>query len=141
MLDKPPLRIGNVSNATGDHPEAMARMVRSGNVEIITGDWLSEMNIAWKITKRDVDPNLGYEQGFYDQLETCPGDIMTRDIRGIVNAGALNTTALFEKVKALCKKRGYPSYVVAAVLGDDVSGLLDKTNPTTGCRMAFSFLI
>ncbi|KAM0334510.1 hypothetical protein ACHAQA_001539 [Verticillium albo-atrum] len=130
MLDKPPIRIGNVSGATGDHPEAMARMVRSGNVEIITGDWLSEMNIAWNaITKRDVDPDLGYEQGFYDQLETCIDDIMSRDIRVVVNAGALNTTALFEKVKKLCTLRGYPADIVAAVLGDDVSGLLDKNDP------------
>ncbi|KAK1853847.1 DUF1446 domain protein [Colletotrichum chrysophilum] len=128
MIEKPPIRIGNVSGATGDHPHAMARMVRSGNVQVITGDWLSEMNIAWNaITKRDVDPNLGYENGFYEQLEDCIDDIMTRDIRVVTNAGALNTTALFEKIKALCRRKGYPESVVAAVLGDDVSGLLEGT--------------
>ncbi|KAJ4999829.1 hypothetical protein K4K48_003498 [Colletotrichum sp. SAR 10_66] len=129
MIEKPPIRIGNVSGATGDHPHAMARMVRSGNVQVITGDWLSEMNIAWNaITKRDVDPNLGYENGFYEQLEACIDDIMTKDIRVVTNAGALNTTALFEKIKALCRRKGYPESVVAAVLGDDVSGLLQDTN-------------
>ncbi|GKT97015.1 DUF1446 domain protein [Colletotrichum tofieldiae] len=103
----------------------MARMIRSGNVQVITGDWLSEMNIAWNaITKRDVDPELGYENGFYEQLEECIDDIMTRDIRVVTNAGALNTTSLFEKVKKLCKRKGYPESVVAAVLGDDVSSLL-----------------
>lgn len=130
MIEKPPLRVGNVSGATGDHPEAMARMVRSGDVQVITGDWLSEMNIAWNaITKRDVDPDLGYEQGFYDQLETCLDDIMARDIRVVVNAGALNTASLFRKVKKLCADRGYAPGVAAAVLGDDVSGLLNKEDP------------
>ncbi|KAF4897306.1 hypothetical protein CGCVW01_v013747 [Colletotrichum viniferum] len=84
------------------------------------------MNIAWNaITKRDVDPNLGYEIGFYEQLEDCIDDIMTKAIRVVTNAGALNTTALFEKIKALCRKEGYPESVVAAVFGDDVSGLLE----------------
>ncbi|KAL0765301.1 hypothetical protein CaCOL14_012050 [Colletotrichum acutatum] len=129
MIDKPPIRIGNVSGATGDHPHAMRRMLRSGNVQVITGDWLSEMNIAWNaITKRDVDPDLGYENGFYEQLEECIDDIMTKDVRVVTNAGALNTVALFDKVKELCKRKGYPESVVAAVLGDDVSGLLQDTS-------------
>lgn len=43
------------------------RMVRSGNVKVITGDWLSEMNIAWNaITQAgEVDPDLGYENDFF----------------------------------------------------------------------------
>ncbi|WZH40963.1 DUF1446 domain-containing protein [Fusarium acuminatum] len=122
MLDRPPIRIGNVSGATGDHPHAMARMVSSGNVDVITGDWLSEMNIAWNaITKQEVDPNLGYENGFFEQLEECLDDIMQRDIRVVTNAGALNTDALYNKVRELCEKRGYGDCVVAKVLGDDVS--------------------
>ncbi|KAK2046160.1 DUF1446-domain-containing protein [Colletotrichum somersetense] len=129
MIEKPPIRIGNVSGATGDHPHAMARMIRSGNVQVITGDWLSEMNIAWNaIAKRDVDPGLGYENGFYEQLEACVDDVMAGGIRVVTNAGALNTIALFEKVKTLCRAKGYPESAVAAVLGDDVSGLLrDKS--------------
>ncbi|KAM0225158.1 hypothetical protein ACHAQD_001089 [Fusarium lateritium] len=122
MLDRPPIRIGNVSGATGDHPHAMARMVSSGNVDVITGDWLSEMNIAWNaITKQEVDPNLGYENGFFEQLDECLDDIMQRDIRVVTNAGALNTDALYNKVRELCEKRGYADCVVAKVLGDDVS--------------------
>ncbi|KAF6825814.1 hypothetical protein CPLU01_10011 [Colletotrichum plurivorum] len=127
MIEKPPLRIGNVSGATGDHPHAMSRMVRAGNVQVITGDWLSEMNIAWNaITKRDVDPALGYENGFYEQLESCLDDIMSNDIHVVTNAGALNTLSLFEKVKALCRRKGYPETLVAAVLGDDVSELVSR---------------
>lgn len=125
MHFKPPVRIGNVSGATGDHPHAMARMVRSGDVHVITGDWLSEMNIAWNaIKKQEVDPSLGYENGFFDQLEECIDDIVARDIRVVTNAGALNVTSLYAKVKDLCVQRGYPGVVVAVVLGDDISDLL-----------------
>ncbi|KAK6215701.1 hypothetical protein QIS74_08720 [Colletotrichum tabaci] len=135
MIEKPPIRIGNVSGATGDHPHAMARMVRSGNVHVVTGDWLSEMNIAWNaITRRDVDPGLGYEVGFYEQLEACLDDVMARGIRVVTNAGALNTAALFDKVRKLCESRGYPAGSVAAVLGDDVSGLLRRDRSSTRRR-------
>ncbi|KAM0460422.1 hypothetical protein ACHAPV_004689 [Trichoderma viride] len=122
--EKPHVRIGNVSGATGDHPHAMARMVRSGNVHVITGDWLSEMNIAWNaITKQEVDENLGYEDGFYQQLEECIDDIVAKDIRVVTNAGALNVMSLYNKVKRLCEERGHDC-VIAAVLGDDITDLL-----------------
>jgi hypothetical protein len=125
MLQKNPVRIGNVSGATGDHPHAMQRMVRSGNVDVITGDWLSEMNIAWNaIIKQEVDSNLGYENGFYEQLEECLDGIMERDIKVVTNAGALNTMMLYKKVQKLCQDRGYENSIVAAVLGDDVSDLV-----------------
>src|SRR5690348_4567193 len=108
MIEKAPIRIDNVSGATGDHPHAMARMLRSGNVDVITGDWLSEMNIAWNaIVKREVDPGLGYENGFYEQLEECIDDIMSRDVRVVTNAGALNTLALVAKIKQLLERKGY----------------------------------
>ncbi|KAL7931895.1 hypothetical protein V8C35DRAFT_308820 [Trichoderma chlorosporum] len=130
MIEKPHIRIGNVSGATGDHPHAMARMVRSGNVHVITGDWLSEMNIAWNaITRQEVDESLGYENGFYQQLEECIDDIVARDIRVVTNAGALNVMGLYNKVRHLCEQRGYENCVVAAVLGDDITDLLmDKVS-------------
>ncbi|KIW25058.1 uncharacterized protein PV07_10730 [Cladophialophora immunda] len=135
MLTKPPIRIGNVSGATGDHPHAMKRMVESGDVHVITGDWLSEMNIAWNaITKRDVDPDLGYEDGFYLQLEECLDQIMEQDIKVATNAGALNTMSLFRKVQALCVARGYKDTVVAAVLGDDVSELVTDPDKRRASR-------
>ena len=100
-------------------------MLRSGNVDVITGDWLSEMNIAWNsIVKQEVDPNLGYENGFFEQLEECLDGIMERDIKVVTNAGALNTAELYRKVQKLCQDRGYGDCVVACVLGDDVTDLV-----------------
>lgn len=135
MLDKPSIRIGNVSGATGDHHHAMKRMVTSGDVDVITGDWLSEMNIAWNaIVKRDVDPDLGYENGFYLQLDECLDEIMAKGIKVVANAGALNTMSLYRKVVALCVERGYTNTVVAAVLGDDVSDLVTDPNKRHALR-------
>ncbi|OGM49836.1 hypothetical protein ABOM_001486 [Aspergillus bombycis] len=129
MLDKRPLRIGNVSGATGDHPQAMLRMAQHGNVDVIVGDWLSEMNIAWNAITKSKDPDLGYESGFLTQLSDCLDIVVAKDIKVVANAGALNTSSLMQKVCALCKERGYSQIVVASVLGDDISEPIQSKQP------------
>ncbi|KAH0285483.1 DUF1446-domain-containing protein [Aureobasidium namibiae CBS 147.97] len=119
------LRIGNCSGATGDAPHAMARMVREADVDVITGDWLSEMNIAWESIRKAEDPELGYDVGFLRQLTECIDDIAEKKIKIVTNAGAMNAPVLARKVDELCKTRGH-DLVVATILGDDVSHLLKK---------------
>ena len=127
-----------IPNSTGDHWNAMHRMVRDGNVDVITGDWLSEMNIAWNAIAKKENPQLGYEVGFLDQLEDCIDDIVARGIKVITNAGALNTLALTHKVEELCRERGHNNVIVASVLGDDISHLLSQ--PTSRKALKFSHL-
>ncbi|OAG38896.1 hypothetical protein AYO21_06927 [Fonsecaea monophora] len=66
-------RIGSVSSTTGDNPHAMARMVQHGNVDVIIGDWFSEMKIAWNAIAKQQSHDLGYERGisFKMQLKMC----------------------------------------------------------------------
>ncbi|THX92327.1 DUF1446-domain-containing protein [Aureobasidium pullulans] len=119
------LRIGNCSGATGDAPHAMARMVREADVDVITGDWLSEMNISWESIRKAEDPELGYDVGFLRQLTECIDDIAERKTKIITNAGAMNAPVLARKVEELCRSRGH-DLVVATILGDDVSYLLKQ---------------
>ena len=128
MSRRNPVRIGNVSGATGDAPTAMSRMAASGQVDVITGDWLSEMNIAWNAIAKSQDSSLGYEAGFLVQLEESLDDIVQNGIKVVTNAGALNTIGLTRKVEDLCRERGH-RLVVAAVLGDDISSDLDLSLP------------
>src|SRR5689334_21130394 len=102
----------------------MQRMVKNGDVDVITGDWLSEMNIAWNAIIKKDSPELGYEAGFLTQLESCIDDVVAKGLKVVTNAGALNTIALTRKVEALCESRGHDKFIVAAVAGDDVTNLL-----------------
>ncbi|KAE8359641.1 hypothetical protein BDV27DRAFT_149400 [Aspergillus caelatus] len=129
MLDKRPLRIGNVSGATGDHPKAMLRMAQHGNVDVIVGDWLSEMNIAWNAITKSQNPDLGYEPGFLAQLSDCLDIIVAKNIKVVANAGALNTSSLMQKVCVLCKERGHSQIIVASVLGDNISAPIQRKEP------------
>lgn len=161
MLEKRAVRIGNVSGATGerkvarsdvtndlllsgDAPDAFARMVRSGNVDFITGDYLSEMNIAvrsrsditilfsdkcwqWNAIEKASDPDLGYEGGFLVQLTECIDEVIDKKIRVVSNAGALNARSLSQKVIDLCRRHGHPDTIVATVIGDDVGDLIQAS--------------
>lgn len=124
MPSKRNLRVGNVSGATGDAPHAMLRMARDGNVDIITGDWLSEMNIAWNSIAKAQDPSVGFEAGFLDQLEESIDTIVAAKIKVVTNAGALNTVALHGVVEDMCRSKGHANVVVATVLGDDVTDVV-----------------
>ena len=104
----------------------MSRMVETGNVDIITGDWLSEMNIAWNAIAKFDDPSLGYESGFLGQLSECIDQIVAKGLKVITNAGALNTAALAVKVEELCCRTGHENVVVAQVVGDDITPLLNN---------------
>ena len=115
------VRIGNVSGAVGDNPHAMKRMAMQDAVDVITGDWLSEMNIAWNAIIKQDNPELGYEPGFLGQLDESLDDVVRKKIKVITNAGALNTASLAKKTRDLCAARGYPNILVAAVMGDDIS--------------------
>ncbi len=99
----------------------MKRMAEEAEVDVIVGDWLSEMNIAWNAIAKREDPQAGYEVGFLDQLEGCIDTIVGKGIKVVTNAGALNTPGLTAKVKELCMRRGHTDVVIAAVIGDDIS--------------------
>lgn len=99
-------------------------MVNDGNVDVIVGDWLSEMNIAWNAITKSQEPDMGYEAEFLSQLTDCIDMIVEKKIKVITNAGALNTTSLADKVLELCCQRGHDHIVVASVLGDDISDLV-----------------
>jgi hypothetical protein len=124
MPFKRSIRIGNVSGATGDSPHAMKRMAQDAIVDVIVGDWLSEMNIAWNAIAKNNDPSLGYEPGFLAQLTESIDLIAETGIKVVTNAGALNTQALAVKVQEMCHSRGHRDVVIAMVLGDDISHIV-----------------
>lgn len=43
---KRPIRVANASGATGDGPLALHRLVREGPVDVVTADYLAEVNIG-----------------------------------------------------------------------------------------------
>lgn len=99
-------------------------MITEGYLDAITGDWLSELNIAWNAIRKHDDPTKGYEVGFLEQLDDCIDIIAEKRIKCVTNAGALNTPVCAAEAIKICQKHGQGHLKVAYVEGDDVSAIL-----------------
>ncbi|KAJ4244008.1 hypothetical protein NW762_014621 [Fusarium torreyae] len=116
--------IGNVAGAMEDCPHAMHRMLSDGPLDAITGDWLSELNIAWNAIRKLDDPTKGYEVGFLEQLDDCIEIIAEKKVKLVSNAGALNTIQCAKRVKEICEKHGLSHLKIAYVEGDDITSIV-----------------
>jgi hypothetical protein len=99
-------------------------MVIEGYLDAITGDWLSELNIAWNAIRKYDDSTKGYEIGFLEQLEDCIEIIAKKKIKVVSNAGALNTPECARRVKEICEAKGLGHLKIAYVTGDDISDIV-----------------
>ncbi|KAJ2893751.1 hypothetical protein MKZ38_008288 [Zalerion maritima] len=121
-----PVRIANCSGATGDGPFALRRLVREGPVDVVTADYLAEVNIAWLALERQQDPTKGYESSFLRQLDEETAHIIAdKGIKIIHNGGALNPKGLADAIQAQLASYGIVSLKIAYVVGDDVSAVVD----------------
>ncbi|KAJ4322158.1 hypothetical protein N0V84_004993 [Fusarium piperis] len=103
-------------------------MISEGSLDAITGDWLSELNIAWNAIRKLDDPTKGYEVGFLEQLDDCIEIIADKKIKLVTNAGALNTVQCAKMAKEICEKHGLGHLKIAYIEGDDISDIVvDKT--------------
>ncbi|KAF4437160.1 DUF1446-domain-containing protein [Fusarium austroafricanum] len=125
-VTKRPVRIANISGATGDGPGALYRIVREGPVDVVTGDYLAEVNIAWLALEKQNDPAKGYDGNFLRQLDRETAHIIAdKGIKVIHDGGALNPMGLAQKCRELLESYGVTKLKVACVEGDNVMGILD----------------
>ncbi|KAF5373616.1 hypothetical protein D9758_000983 [Tetrapyrgos nigripes] len=120
---KRPVRIGNCSGAVGDGFHQLYRQATEGPVDAIFGDYLSEMNIAWRALEMKEDSRRGYEAFFLGQLDymNTAEIIAQKGIKLITDAGAFNTFGLYQETKKLFAAKGFPDVKVAWVEGDSVT--------------------
>jgi hypothetical protein len=118
-----PLRIGNASGFYGDRFSAVHEMLTGGPLDVLTGDYLSELTMMILGRDRMRDPTLGYARTFLRQLESALGTALERGVAIVTNAGGLNPAGLVEALRALADRLGLRPRL-AYVTGDD---LLDRT--------------
>lgn len=114
-----PVRIANCSGFYGDRLSAMEEVLRGGEVDVITGDYLAEVTMLVLAKNRLKDPEAGYARTFERQIDPLLEEIAARGIKVVSNAGGLAPAALAARVRARCAKRGL-ALKVAHVEGDDV---------------------
>jgi hypothetical protein len=114
-----PVRIANCSGFYGDRFDAMAEVLRGGDIDVITGDYLAEVTMLVLAKNRLKDPEAGYAKTFERQIAPLLEEIAARGIKVVVNAGGLAPSILAERLRRLCGERNVP-LKVAHIEGDDV---------------------
>jgi hypothetical protein len=133
-----PVRIAGASGGFSDRVHAISRLAKNEDVDVIVGDWLSEMTmtihgsgkqktIKELRTKSQVFDELTLEQqlqsamfaeNFMDCFTPAIDDLANRGIKLAVNAGASDTEVLAKLVQQKVKERGH-DLKVAWIEGDE----------------------
>ncbi|ETS76193.1 hypothetical protein PFICI_11580 [Pestalotiopsis fici W106-1] len=114
------VRIANCSGAIPDQGDFMLHQATAGPVDVITGDYLAEANLAQYAEAYARGEHPGWVSTAWDGLQLSLGAIHERRIKVVIDGGALNPRGLAEKTDALAREKGY-DLRVAWVEGDDLT--------------------
>src|SRR4029078_2369965 len=73
---------------------AMADMARAGGIDVLTGDYLSEVTMLILGKARSKDATLAYAPSFLQHLDAALEHLVANRIRLVVNAGGLNPAGM-----------------------------------------------
>lgn len=122
-----PVRIGNCSGFFGDRLSAATELVESGEIDVLTGDWLAELTMLILARQRlKAGPGSGYARTFLMQMEQVLGTCLDQGIRVVTNAGGLDPQGCADALRQLATRLGLTPRI-GVVSGDDVLPLVSRT--------------
>ncbi|RZL92584.1 MAG: DUF1446 domain-containing protein [Variovorax sp.] len=131
-----PLRIGCASGFWGDSEEGAAQLVQRGDIDYLVFDFLAEITMSLLARARAKTPEAGYAPDFVRVVASLAGEIKSRGIRVVSNAGGVNPTACARALAKELDALGVPLRI-AVVEGDDLSDRADALR-AAGTREMFS---
>ncbi|KAH9905746.1 hypothetical protein F4778DRAFT_677890 [Xylariomycetidae sp. FL2044] len=116
-----PIRIGNCSGASPDPGDLMLAQATAGPLDVITGDYLAEANLASYAEAYARGKHPGWIPSAQKGLELSLDAIHERKIKVVINGGCLNPKGLAQLVAKHIQDIGYDGDLrVAFVDGDDL---------------------
>jgi hypothetical protein len=132
------VRIAGASGGFSDRVHAISRLAKNEDVDVIVGDWLSEMTMTihgsgkqktvkelktksqqfGELTLEQQLQSAMFAENFMDCFLPAIDDLATRGIKLAVNAGASDTEVLAKLVQQKVKERGH-DLKVAWIEGDE----------------------
>lgn len=123
------VRIGGASGALNDSALAVPQLLSVEGLDYLIFDYLGEGAMGLFSRMKAADPNSGFMPDFVDvHIGPYFQALHARGIKVISNAGGMNPEALARFIEARAREQGVPLRV-AAVVGDDVHGLVSALPP------------
>ena len=119
------IRIANGQGFWGDSLEAPLDQIRRGPIDYLTLDYLAEITMSILQKQRARDPRMGYAYDFVQMIARGLGDIMSRNVKVIANAGGINPHACRDALNEVARKQGH-KLKIGVVAGDDIMDRLDQ---------------
>lgn len=95
-------------------------------VDVLVGDWLSELNMPSRAYSVSQGLDVGYEPSFLESLEPALENIAKKGLKLCANAGAVATEALYDATVEMVESKGL-DLIVAWIEGDSVlEGIKDN---------------
>ena len=116
---KPLIRIGCGAGFWGDSAEGPRQLVRSGEIDYLVLDYLAEITMSLLARARAKDPAAGYATDLPGVLAALAGDLKSRGIRVVTNAGGVNPQACKAALEEKLAAQGIALKIVI-VTGDDL---------------------
>jgi hypothetical protein len=114
------VRIGGGAAGYGDGAMASPVLIRSGDIDYLMLDYLSEYYMPMAARARTADPQAGYVPYFPGEFyPAIAADLFERKVKLITNAGAVNPRACAAALQAEAARLGF-SPRIAVVDGDDL---------------------
>ena len=121
------IRIANGSAFWGDSAEAPLELLRRGQLDYLTLDYLAEITMSILQKLRARDPRAGFAHDFPALIRRGARDIVERGVKVISNAGGMNPAGCRDAVAAALEAAGYGGRMkIGVVTGDDIMPQLDQ---------------
>lgn len=131
---KRPIRIGGASGGFTDRQRSILSFARDNDVDVIIGDWMSEMTMQWhgaaktklvKEGKSDTERPGFFDPSFLDTLTPALPYLQERNVKVAVNAGASDPKMLADAVTSRIEEQKL-QLKVAWIQGDEVLDIVER---------------
>jgi hypothetical protein len=120
------VRLGAGAGYAGDRIEPAIDLAERAELDYLVFECLAERTIALAQQERQRDPARGYDPLLLARMRAVLPACRRRGIRIVTNAGAANPAGAAAAVCDLARELGLGGVRVAAVVGDDVLGLMHE---------------
>ncbi len=123
-------RIGAGAGFSGDRIDAAVVLAERGELDVLIFECLAERTIALAHLRKQRSPDAGYDPLLERRMRAVLPAALRNGVRIVTNMGAANPLAAARAIARLADELGMPC-TVAAVTGDDVTDVFDRSRPAT----------